>query len=108
MVQLLANGTLDTSLIEFATYSAPNTPNPLPVTASPVGGLLQYDYQRDKSALTELTFVVEWSDSLVSSDWHTEGVSESILSDNGRVQQVRATMPKGDGQRRFVRLPNAP
>jgi|GEM_PF-7085378 succinate dehydrogenase/fumarate reductase flavoprotein subunit len=37
-------------------------------------------------------------------DWHTTGVTEAILSDNGTVQQVKATVPAGAAGHRFVHL----
>ncbi len=36
--------------------------------------------------------------------WNTLGVLEAILSDNGTVQAVKATMPAGSSGKRFARL----
>ena len=50
-------------------------------------------------------FTVEWSDTLPGPNpWSTAGVTQQILSDNGTVQQVKATIPTGSAGQRFVRL----
>jgi hypothetical protein len=36
--------------------------------------------------------------------WFTTGVVESLISDDGTQQQVKATLPAGSGGGRFVRL----
>ena len=46
---------------------------------------------------------MEWSDTLAN-DWQSTGVSEAILSDNGSVQQVKATLPAGSSGHRFMHL----
>jgi hypothetical protein len=46
---------------------------------------------------------VEWGDQLAAGVWSTEGVTQTVLSDNGTVQTVRATVPAA-AARRFVRL----
>jgi uncharacterized delta-60 repeat protein len=92
------------NLIEFATGS-----NPLAVSP-PIGELvrngnnLEFTYTRRKAALSELTFVREFSDTL-SGNWSRFGSSvETILSDDGLTQQVKVNTPAGTGGRRFVRL----
>ncbi len=52
--------------------------------------------------MAELTFQVQWTDTLAA--WSSLGVTEAILSDNGLVQQVQATLPAGAAGRRFVNL----
>lgn len=68
------------------------------------GGTFFFNYQRNKLSMGELIFQVEWSDTLGANDWHTDDVTEEILSDDGTLQQVRATVPSGSAGRRFVRL----
>lgn len=72
--------------------------------APPSGGTFNFNYSRNKLALGDLVFQVEWSDTLASNDWHTTGVTETIVSDDGTTQQVQATVPAGAGGRRFARL----
>lgn len=65
---------------------------------------LTFTYTRNKLALGDLVFQVEWSDTLQPNDWHSTDVTETILSDNGLQQQVQATIPAGTGKARFARL----
>ena len=51
-----------------------------------------------------ITHAVEWSDTLAAERWSSAGVTEQILSDNGTVQQVKASIPTGSNNRRFIRL----
>ena len=53
-----------------------------------------------------LKFHVEWSDNL--NIWHREGVTETVLSDDGKVQSVKALVPRGEEGTRFVRLAITP
>jgi len=46
---------------------------------------------------------VEWSDHLLP-PWSGDGVTETILSDNGILQIVEAKVPAGSLESRFVRL----
>ena len=68
------------------------------------GNSLQFNYQRNIDAIGEVTFIVEWSDTLQSNDWHTTGVTESILSATSTLQQVQATVDVTGVTRRFMRL----
>ncbi|MFL6526833.1 MAG: hypothetical protein ACJ8IQ_01915, partial [Chthoniobacterales bacterium] len=62
-------------------------------------------YQRSKGAMTDgVLFQVEWSDDLTRLTWNTTGVTESIESQNSLFQQVKALVPKGSGNHRFLRL----
>jgi hypothetical protein len=49
-------------------------------------------------------FQEEWSETLGAASWSGNGVAEEILSDNGTVQQVKASVPAGSQGRRFARL----
>jgi hypothetical protein len=51
----------------------------------------------------EVSYIVEWSDSLAP-EWSVEDVTERIVSDNGIIQNVEATIPAGSAGCRFVRL----
>ncbi|MFO1482413.1 MAG: choice-of-anchor D domain-containing protein [Verrucomicrobiaceae bacterium] len=92
------------NLIEWACNLNPTTSSALPATVSQNGASMAFTYTRSVSALNAgAGFAVEWSDTLAS-DWQGTGVSEEILSDNGTVQQVKATLPAGGNGRRFVHL----
>jgi hypothetical protein len=71
------------------------------------GANLEFTYVRAKAAVLDgVVFAVKWKDDLVPPvpAWSTTGVTEMILSDNGVVQQVKATLPAGAVGKRFVRL----
>ena len=76
----------------------------VPQASTKSGSVLDFVYTKNKSA-TELTYTVEWSDTLAN-DWSTSGVSApAILSDNGTTQQIKVTVPASSGiTRRFVHL----
>ena len=82
---------------------ASNPPSSLP-TVSRNGATLEYTYTRSLSAMSQLTHAVEWSDTLAAGSWSSAGVTEQTLSDNGTVQQVKASIPTGGNNRRFIRL----
>lgn len=93
------------NLLEFACNLNPNTSSVLPMTAVRNGANFEYVYQRSVAALgVGLQFAVQWSDSLNATDWHVTGVSQTVLSDNGTVQQVKALIPAGSATRKFARL----
>ncbi len=91
------------NLLEFATFTNPLIPTTLPIVQVLAGGNLEFTYTRNKAALGELTYAVEWNDTLTGGSWSTAGGTEIILSDDPTVQQIKATLPAGAG-RRFVRL----
>jgi hypothetical protein len=63
---------------------------------------LTLTYSRLKTALNDVTYGVEWSDTLIA--WSTLGVTEQVLIDNGVVQQVKARVALGASGARFLRL----
>jgi hypothetical protein len=100
------NGDGECNLLEFATAQ-----NPLAATRSvPTlvhnGTTIDVTYTRSNAALAGgITFSVEWSNTLAPGSWSSSGVTEQLLSDNGTVQRVKATLPAGSGALRcFVRL----
>lgn len=92
------------NLLKFALGMNPTVPGLQPVTFVKNGSTLEFSYPRSVEATVECTFIVEWSDTLMPGSWDTAGVNEQILSDNGTLQQVKATLPAGNPVRRFVRL----
>lgn len=92
------------NLIEYATNMNPALNDAVPQSATKAASVLEFVYTKNKSA-TDVTYVVEWSDTLLN-DWSTTGVSApTILSDNGTTQQIKVTVPAGsDVTKRFVHL----
>lgn len=93
------------NLLEFATNGTPGTSDTEPGEMAPLddSGFIYFTYTRNKQAMAELTFQVEWTDDLTTI-WSSLGVTESIVTDNGLVQHVTATLPAGTSGHRFVRL----
>jgi hypothetical protein len=92
------------NLLEYATKMNPNASDPVPASVTKAATTLDFIYTKNKSA-TDVTFTVEWSDTL-NNPWSTIGVSApTILSDNGTTQQIKVTVPAGSGvTRRFIHL----
>ncbi len=99
-----ANGDGEVNLLEFATAQNPNAATLTQPALVRNGATLEFTYTRSLAAMSDgVTFTVEWSDTLLN-DWSTTGVSApTVLSDNGTVQSMKATLPAGSN-RRFVRL----
>lgn len=80
-------------------------PNTLPFTLEHIGESVEYTYSRSIAAMEEgSTFTVEWHDDLQTGKWSSMGLVSEVISDNGLIQQVKATLPSGAADRRFVRL----
>jgi hypothetical protein len=91
--------------LEFATGQSPSLPGALSTPLTAASANLEFVYPRSVSALAAgVTYTVEWSDSLSPAAWSTAGVSQQVISDNGTLQQVKATLPAGLAGKRFVRL----
>lgn len=90
-----------TNLMEYATAMNPTLNDTVPAAATKVGSNLEYVYTKNKAA-TDVTFRVEWSDTLAN-DWSSVGVTSSVLTDGATTQQIKALVPAGVA-RRFVRL----
>jgi hypothetical protein len=95
----------ETNLLEFATAQNPHANARAAIGLVKNGATLEFTYTRANAALADgVTFIVEWSDTLLANSWSQTGVTEQILSDNDPVQMVKATLPAGSGSARFVRL----
>jgi hypothetical protein len=89
-----ANNDGEVNLLEFATAQNPNASSRAVLTAIRTGSALEITYTRSKAAFTSgVTFTVEWGDTLAPISWSATGVTQSILTDNGTIQTVKATVP---------------
>lgn len=92
------------NILEYATATDPLVSSAFPGTLVKNGNLLEFTYTRRKSAVVEMSFVREFSETL-NGTWGTVGgLVETILSDDGVLQQVKTTVPAGSIGKRFVRL----
>ena len=90
------------NLIEFATGQNPLVSTPRPFALTKNGSTLEFTWPRYKCPAGEASVTVEWSDTL--STWSTTGVTSSVLSDLGTVEQMKSTVPAGTAGKRYVRL----
>jgi hypothetical protein len=90
------------NFFEYSTGSDPAVPNQgaTPLTFDSTSLYLTYTRP---AAVTEVTYAVEWADT-IGSTWSSTGVTQQILSDDGITRTIRATLPKGAATQRFVRL----
>jgi ELWxxDGT repeat protein len=93
------------NFLEFCLHTDPTQPSLPGHALIRNGSNLEFTYARAKAAVLDgITFTVQWTDELVPTNWNAVGVSQTILSDDGIVQQMKATLPAGGNGRRFVRL----
>jgi len=94
-----------TNFLEWAAGLSPISGSTLSTPAAVNGGTMEFIYPRSLAAVNAgAIFTVEWSDTLPGTSWSTAGVSQAEFSNNGSVQQMRATLPAGSQGRRFVHL----
>ncbi len=101
-----ANGDGELNLLEFATGQNPTIPSLVTLSAIRTPSALEVTYSRSNAALNGgMIFRVEWSDTLDPESWSTAGLTQSILTDNGTLQSIKATVPTLlTVERRFARL----
>ncbi len=100
-----ANHDGELNQMEFATGQNPHAATHAAPTLARAGAKLEFTYTRANAALADgVTFTVEWSDTLTAGAWSSAGVTEQLLTDNGTVQTVKASVAVGAGGRRFVHL----
>ena len=93
------------NLLEYALGLNPNTSGTLPASIVLNGANLEYTYTRSTGARENgITYQVEWSESLAVGSWSTETVNQQITSTQGALETVKASVPKGNGGKRFLRL----
>lgn len=93
------------NVIEFALGLNPTTASAPVFQTALVGGNIEFTYTRSTAAvLAGKTFHVPWTETLNGIDWTEAGTTEQILSDNGTIQTVKATILMGTNGHRFVRL----
>jgi hypothetical protein len=94
------------NLMEWACGLHPKMNSTLTMELAVSGDTMVFTYSRSVAALNaNAGFFVEWSDSLAADDWHNTGVSAPVETANdGTLQRIELTIPKGNSSRRFARL----
>ena len=91
-----ANNDGEINFLEYATAQNPNASSRVVLSAIRTATALEVTYTRSKAAFTGgVTFTVEWSDTLAPNSWSNALVTQNILTDNGTLQSVKATVPTG-------------
>lgn len=101
-----ANADGESNLIEYATAQNPTTASLATLTPLRIDNAVEITYTRSRAAFDGgMIFTVEWSDTLAPDSWSDTGVTQSILTDNGVQQSVKAAVPAAPGiPTRFARL----
>jgi hypothetical protein len=93
------------NLLEYALNLSPTTASKLPMSAAMNGTNYEYSYTRSSAAANAgITFAIEWSASLSTASWSSSGVTQTVLSDDGTTQQVKAVIPMNAATAMFVHL----
>jgi hypothetical protein len=91
------------NLFEYSVGLDPAVPDqgatPLTINAAS----LYLTYVRPAS-VTDVSYHVEWANTIDAAAWSNAGVIQQIVSDDGMHRTIRAIIPKGAGTQRFVRL----
>lgn len=94
------------NLLEFATGHLPDSPDGAITSLTKSGSTLDFTYRRSHAAIADgITFAVERSDTL-GNGWSVQQVTQQVIpgTDNGISELWKATLPKGNAHKRFVRV----
>ena len=93
------------NLAEWALHLDPKKGDTFVPDMSIAGPSILHTYTRRKTAPGEVTFHVEWSDTLRSGEWTEQGIVTSPpASIDATRESVTSTIPGGPDGRRFIRL----
>ena len=91
------------NLMEFGLGSDPEVFDAQPIEFEVDGAQAKLTYPRSVIAMEDFDFGAIWSETLAADSWFGTGVTEVIISDDGVIQQVEASIPLGT-VKRFFRL----
>ncbi|MDB6033180.1 MAG: hypothetical protein JWM16_3518 [Verrucomicrobiales bacterium] len=91
------------NLLEYALGLDPAVPDQgaTPLTSDSTSLYLTYTRP---TAITDVSYQVEWASTIASANWSTAGVTQQIINDDDVRRTIRATLPKPITGQRFVRL----
>jgi len=93
------------NLIEYALSLNPKSADKLPVASAINGANFEYTYTRSTAAVNAgAIFTVQWSNALSAGSWSSNGVTQTVLSDDGTNQQVKAVIPMNAATSMFLHL----
>jgi hypothetical protein len=92
------------NILERALGLSPHVGETLPLSlVDQPDGTWAVEYVRSIKAKAETHFQVQWSDSLASGAWSSQGVTETVTPLASATETVRATIPASP-RRRFARV----
>lgn len=92
------------NLLEYATGTLPNKADKDGSFFQASNGVIYFFYQRSKQALADVTYQVEYANSLAG-PWSSAGVGDGfVYFDNGIIQMVQCIVPQDPSPHRFARL----
>lgn len=92
------------NLLEYATGTLPNKADKDAAFFQSSNGVIYFFYQRSKAALADVSFQVEYTNSLTGA-WQSDGVGQGVvISDDGTIQMVQTIIPQDPSPHRFARL----
>ncbi len=91
------------NLFEYALDLDPAVPNQSATPLTIDNASLYLTYVRPAS-VTDVSYQIEWANTIDATTWSSMGVTQQIVSDDGTRRVIRATVPKSAGAQRFVRL----
>ena len=99
------NGDGLNNLLEYALGIDPNASGVMPASLASSGANLEYSYTRSTAAKDNgVTYQIERSDTLAAGSWSTQTVTQQITATQGALETVKASVAKGNGGKRFLRL----
>jgi len=92
------------NLMKYALGKSPVAPSTTGITIQNIGGMLTMNYTV-ASAATDVTVTASCTSNLNDpTSWTTTGVTQTMLSDNGTIQQWQATVPESSASTLFMHL----
>ena len=91
------------NLMEYALGTPPNGANTAGMTAGLNSDGFVLTYSRP-TLTPDISYQVEWSETLAPANWSTANVKQTIINDNGLTRTMRAVVPIGTNAKGFLRL----
>lgn len=91
------------NLLEHALGMNPKQPDSPAWNFSVQGAVLTYTYTRPR-VISDVSYDVEWSDTLAIGSWSSAGVTQQVIADNGTNLTIQTAAPAGAAGQHFVRL----
>jgi hypothetical protein len=92
------------NLLKYALGKSPNAPATTGITVHTSGGMLTMNYTRASAATDVTVNAVTSADPSDPTSWSSSGVTQTMLNDNGTIQQWQATAAVNGSAALFMKL----